>query len=72
MKKVLISAASLIFYFRSDIGPQGRRKSNCLVSWSKRACRTSRRAIAEAPVEGGVLCTTKYITVTRGDGGREE
>ena len=71
MKKSLNICRFSDFYFRSDIGPRGRRKSNCSSFHGASVLAEHRAAQLPGARRGGVLCTTKYITVTRGDGGSE-
>ncbi len=70
MKKVLISAASLIFISGATLGREVVVSPTA--SFHGASVLAEHRA-AQLPGarRGGVLCTTKYITVTRGDGGSE-
>jgi hypothetical protein len=54
-------------YFRNCFGARGHRDPTA--SFHGASTLAERRAAQlEGAREGGVLCTTKYITITRGDG----
>ena len=66
MKTLLISAASLIFIS----GPALAREVNVSPTVAAHAASApaERRAAQLESHEGGVSCTTKYITIARADG----
>ena len=65
MKTLLISAASLIFISGTALA---REVVSPTVTSHASGAVAERRAAQLENREGGVLCTTKYITITRPDG----
>jgi hypothetical protein len=67
MKTMLISAASLIFISGMALAREVI-VSPLVTSHGAGVLTEHRAAQMEGAHEGGALCTTKYITITRGDG----
>jgi hypothetical protein len=67
MKTMLISVASLIFISGTALAREVI-VSPLVTSHHAGALTEHRTAQVEGAREGGVLCTTKYITITRGEG----
>jgi hypothetical protein len=67
MKTMLISAASLVFISGTAFAREFA-VSPTVTSHGAGALDERRAAQLEGSSEGGVPCTTKYITITRGDG----
>jgi hypothetical protein len=64
MKTLLISAASLIFISGTALA----REVTVSPTVTSHAASAERRAAQLESREGGVSCTTKYITIAHGDG----
>jgi hypothetical protein len=67
MKTMLISAASLIFISGTALAREFV-VSPAVTSHGAGALAEHRAAQLEGSSEGGIPCTTKYITIIRGDG----
>jgi hypothetical protein len=67
MKTMLISAASVIFISGTALAREFV-VSPAVTSHGAGALAEHRAARLEGSSKGGVPCTTKYITITRGDG----
>lgn len=70
MKKILISAASLIFISGTTLGREVVVSPTASFHGAS-VLADHRAAQLQDAGGGGVRCTTKYITVTRGDGSSE-